>query len=60
MAKDLFQIAKAKGIYLTMDLWAMLSPELTKGKSSQRSPKEGSHESERQNDEDSNKRGINP
>ena len=28
MQKDLAQMAKAKGIYRTLDLWAMLSPKL--------------------------------
>jgi len=32
MFKDLFQINTEKDIYLTFDLWAVLSPHLVKGK----------------------------
>ena len=30
MGKDLFQIGNERNIYQTMDLWAMLSPRLTR------------------------------
>ncbi len=32
MGKDLFQIGNEKGIYLTINLWAMLSPRLAQKK----------------------------
>jgi hypothetical protein len=39
MAKDLFQIGTERDIYLTMDLWALLSPRLTAKKSDKSLPK---------------------
>lgn len=39
MIKDLFQIAIEKGIYLTVDSWAMLSPKLVANVSSESSVK---------------------
>ena len=49
MHKDLAQISKAKGIYRTLDLWAMLSPELVAGdKPNQCSSKKNSRESQKQ------------
>lgn len=35
MSKDLFQTGNQKDIYLTMDLWAMLSPRLAQKKHEQ-------------------------
>jgi len=60
MGKGLSQIAKAKDIYLTLDLWAMLSPKLAEGEPGQCLPKEGSHKSEKQSDEDSIESRVNP
>ena len=30
MGKDLFQLSRERNVYLTLDLWAMLSPRLAK------------------------------
>lgn len=48
MDNDLFQIAKARDIYLTLDLWTMLSPRLSGAVYRKLRPSEGSHESEKQ------------
>jgi len=51
MAKDLFQIAIEKGIYLTLDSWAILSPKLAANESSKSSVKRNISGSEKQNKE---------
>lgn len=51
MAKDLFQIAIEKGIYLTLDSWAILSPKLAANESSKSSVKRSISGSEKQNKE---------
>jgi hypothetical protein len=48
MAKDLFQIAIEKGIYLTLDSWAILSPKLVANESSKSSVKINISGSEKQ------------
>jgi hypothetical protein len=46
--KDLAQMAKAKGIYRTLDLWAMLSPKLVGGETSKCLPKKDSSKAGKQ------------
>jgi hypothetical protein len=40
MANDLTQMARSKGIYLTLSLWSMLSPKLAGNESSKGLPKD--------------------
>ncbi len=51
MSKDLFQTGNQKDIYLTMDLWAMLSPRLAQKKHELSSGKD-THKNERESPEE--------
>jgi len=48
MHKDLAEMAKAKGIYQTLDLWAMLSPRLAGNATSKCLPEEDSNKAGKQ------------
>lgn len=50
MANDLAQIAKSKGIYLTLSLWSILSPRLAGNETSKCLPKEDSNKAGKQGD----------
>lgn len=43
MAKDLFQVSTERDIYLTMDLWAMLSPRLAQRESNKSPESKNNH-----------------
>lgn len=50
MYKDLAQISKAKDIYRTLDLLAILSPKAAGHETSQYSPRKNSHKTDEQVD----------
>jgi hypothetical protein len=52
MANVLAQMAKSKGIYLTLSLWSMLSPRLARNETSKCLPEEHSNKAVEQDERD--------